>query len=213
MVWRTLAPDGSQSTKANVTILQDNTTYIEQTMGNVLSNAEPSQDHFWNLNQYSGHHRQVQMTNYAATYAGAPLEPTLNANMDGSIFVKIANDQFKGFFKNSTNTYQFIPAFVTGTHNVTGSYTNVVALPNNCYGQVWMFKTGAAESDFGFGAFRVTNSVCQAFCFPSNVGGSTSANLQLRFGSGDQASGLNFRVKADGGGTGNYAYRLIYWAT
>jgi hypothetical protein len=156
MVWNTTSPDGAQSVKANVPIQQQNTTYTEVTMGNILSNVEPSQDHFWNLDPFSGHHRQVQMPNYSATYSGAPTDPTLAGSMDGSIYLKSVNNQIKGFFKNATNSFQFIPGFLTGSIALNTSYVDVVALPDNCYGQVWMFRGGTEEEKYRLSAFLQT---------------------------------------------------------
>jgi hypothetical protein len=212
MVWNTTSPDGAQSVKANVPIQQQNTTYTEVTMGNILSNVEPSQDHFWNLDPFSGHHRQVQMPNYSATYSGAPTDPTLAGSMDGSIYLKSVNNQIKGFFKNATNSFQFIPGYLTGTHNVTGTFTNVVALPDNCYGLVWMYRSGA-DFDTCFGAFKVTGGRTQAFAFPSVVGNSTSPNLTLRYGSGNQSTDLNLKVKTENGAAAVYEYRIMYWGS
>lgn len=213
MVWNSTSPDGAQSVKANVPIQQSNTTYIEQTMGNVLSNTEPSQDHFWNLDPNSGHHRQVQMKRYSATYSGAPNDPTLAPNMEGSLYLKLVNGRVQGFFENGNAIYQYIPAFISGSFNVTSSFQNMVALPDNCYGQIWMILFPGDTSNMCYGVFNVVGGICNAFSFPSVRGNSTTPNLALRFASADQASGTNFRVKADNGPTGVYEYRLIYWAT
>lgn len=61
MGWNGTSPVGSQSVKDNRTIIQDNTTYIENTVG---------QDHFWNSGGTTdGHHKYMQTvaTNIAST--------------------------------------------------------------------------------------------------------------------------------------------------
>lgn len=211
MVWASTSPDGTQSVKANVPIQQQNTTYIETTMGNVLSNAEPSQDHFWNLDPSSGHHRQVQMKQYSSTYTGAPADPSLAGSFDGSLYLKSVNGTVQGFYKNAAGIYQFIPGYLTGAVALNTNYVDVVTVPDNCYGLVWIFR-GSGDFEMGFGSFKADGGKCQGYCCPSNLGNSSSANLALRFANGNLATNLKLRAKTDGANPGLYNYKVIYWA-
>lgn len=210
MVWNSTSPDGPQSVKANVVIQQQNTTYTENTLGN---STNTSKDHFWNIGvNEDGHHRAVQMMDYADTYVGAPADAALAADMDGVVYLKTVAGTIQGFYQNAAGIYQFIPAFLTGSHNVTASYTTVLSVPNNTYGQIFMFQTDNS-ANCAFGSFKATTSVCQAFCDGQFLGNSSTLTRPLRFGNSDQASGLNFRVRTSDGATGTYQYRIMYWGS
>jgi hypothetical protein len=84
MAWNSVSPDGAQSVKANVTIMDQNTTYTEQTMGNIVTQA--TKDHYWNVDLKSGHHRSVQMENYPSSYTGALASPALSDGMSMALF-------------------------------------------------------------------------------------------------------------------------------
>ncbi len=87
--------------------------------------------------------------------------------------------------------------------------SDMVLLPANCYGQIYMYIVGS-EDRFAFGTFNVSPTVCQAFITPQFVGNSGTASFPLRFGSGTEAVNLNLRVKSVS--TGNWQYRITYWA-
>lgn len=78
MAWSDTAPDGSQSVKANESILQGNTTYIKTTL---------DIDHYWNDGANTdGHHRFVQMAK--SETGGTPSDPTVATAMDGVAYLK-----------------------------------------------------------------------------------------------------------------------------
>lgn len=199
-MWNTTSPDGSKSTKDNVPILQANTTYTETTM-NV--------DHYWNIGaNEDGHHRQVQMPKQAS-------DITLGAGMDGGVYYKevsATNTRVEGFYRNASGIYQFIPSFQTGTASITSSYTTVISVPNYSYGNIYMWMDNSS-SNMAFGSFKAVGGVCHAYSSLIYQGNSQSDSVMLRFGNGDQASGLNIRARASSGPTGTYQYRIVYWGT
>ena len=143
MVWRTTAPDGTQSVRANKTILQDNTDYITTNM---------ALDHFWNAGGVTdGHHKHVELVDKAVA-------PTLDAGMNGMLYA-FANANSKPYYINGVGAgtimeilgiracaafsyaaaaaqpliYSYNVASVTrtATGKYTVTYTN--ALPNKNY--------------------------------------------------------------------------------
>jgi len=74
MAWHSTAPDGAQSVKSNRTILQDNTTYIENTVGT---------DHFWDVGaNLDGHHQFVQTQNTNTDDSSLQTNPQLATEMN-----------------------------------------------------------------------------------------------------------------------------------
>lgn len=106
MVWNSNCPDGSKSVKANVTIQGQNTTYTEDTLGN---STNTSKDHFWNIGvNEDGHHRAVQMIDYADTYVGAPASPALAADMDLAIFARTIGSSIEPMARNGVSIMQLL---------------------------------------------------------------------------------------------------------
>ena len=90
--WNAVSPDGTKSVKANETIIQANTSYIE-----VTENI----DHYWNVGaDEDGHHQQVQMVKKA-------VEPTLDTGMD-SLLYAFDNVETEMFLKNNTSVMQLL---------------------------------------------------------------------------------------------------------
>lgn len=106
MVWNSTCPDGAQSVKANVAIQQQNTTYTENTLGN---STNTSKDHFWNIGvDEDGHHRAVQMMDYADSYTGAPASPTLASGMDLAIFARTIGSAIEPMARNAGGILQLL---------------------------------------------------------------------------------------------------------
>lgn len=209
MVWNTTAPDGTKSVKANTTILQANTTYTEETLGNNTATGR-QKDHFWNVGvDEDGHHRAVRMQNYAETYTGAPADPVLGSGIDGAIYIKdTAEGRTEGFYRNVNGIYQFIPSFKSGTFATNGSnYVNVVSVPNNCYGTITLYLD---FQNITYGYFVATNNVVHAY---SSIGMKDNGGTYtaLRLGNTGQTSGLTIIARVSDGGAGNYNFRVVYW--
>lgn len=205
MVWNSTSPDGTKSVKQNTTPMQQNTTYTETTMNN---------DHYWNIGtNEDGHHKSVQMKEFNTSATGAPDDAPIATGMDAAFYlreVSADDSRIQGFFRNAQGIYQFVPCFLTGSHAVTGSYTNMVTVPDNTYGQIWVIKQDSSV-DFGYGNFKAAGGVCQAYCDGQFLAGATDITKPFRFGNGVNASGLNVRIRTSTAATGSYEYRIIYW--
>ena len=94
MPWNAQWPDGTLSVKQNKVPGAENTTYIEETLGNQAIGTNPNpqtaQDHFWDLDGYEGHHRFVQMPSFIDN-AASPTDPILWPLMDGALYMKEKN--------------------------------------------------------------------------------------------------------------------------
>lgn len=204
MVWNSLYPDGTKSVKQNTLPGQQNTTYSETTL---------NQDHFWNIGtNEDGNHKRVSMEDYASTAIGAPADSPIPTGMDGVYYLKPANGRIAGFYRNASGIYQSVPGFISGSVALTTSYQDVVVLPDDCYGQIFFFTTDSTQA-MSSGYFKCGGGVCQAYCNSQTIGNSTSQILPMRYGNGDQVSGLNLRVRISAGTVATYQYRVTFWAT
>jgi hypothetical protein len=183
---------------------QQNTTYTETTLNN---------DHYWNIGtNEDGFHKRVSMKIFANSAIGAPVDAPIPPGLDGVFYLKTVAGTNQGFYRNGSTIFQFTPAFITGTTNInTGGYTDVVAVPNNTYGHVWMWRAGS--KDVQIGAFSAYGGACQAISAAVDVNGNqTEVRYNVLYGNGTQVSGLNFRAKvASGAAGGTYEYRIMYW--
>ena len=203
MVWNSVSPDGTQSVKANVPIQQQNTTYTEVTMNN---------DHFWKIGvDEDGHHKAINMENYADTSVGAPVDAPIATGMDGVMYLKTSSGTVQGFYKNAAGIYQFIPAFLTGTVALTSSFSNVVAVPDNTFGQIFIWRDGSR--DMSSGSFTANTGAVQAISYLTLFDNNSTPQFAVQYANGTNASGLNIRAKTSAGTSGNYKYRIMYWTT
>lgn len=225
MTWHATCPDGTRSVKANKAIIQDNTTYTEVTMGNsvVGTNTVDTRDHFWNVgSNEDGRHRFIQSPKF--TVGGVATDPVLGTGMDGVTYIKedgLTPTRVQGFYRNAEGVYQYLPAFLTGTADLsgsTGSYHTVVAVPNNVYGDIFMFRENSS-GDFvavtGFFRSRTSGGTptVDAWAICNHIEVSGDARTALVFGCGSTASGLNIRARVDdGSASANWGYRITYRA-
>ncbi len=134
MAWHSTAPVGSQSVKANRTILQDNTTYTEVTMGNsvVGTNAVTTRDHFWNVGaNEDGRHRFIQSPGF--TVGGLPTDPVIGTGMDSVDYSKLklvaesaAQQDVQPFFRNTTGIMQVCAIRAMAVFNVVAGVVTIV---------------------------------------------------------------------------------------
>lgn len=197
MTWNTLWPDGSKTVKANETPGQQNTTYIKTTM---------QEDHYWDEDgTKDGRHKKVEMDTQSA-------DPGLTGSMTGVLYLKdVADGRPQVFYDNGTVVYQATPVLLKGTHVVSSSYSNLVAVPDDTYGEIFMFITGSnGKTFFQAGGFRATNGKCEAWPYRQRNQNNTSA-YNLAFGNGSAGTSLNIRVKTDAASSGKtWAYRVTY---
>ena len=198
MPWNTVAPLGTVSVKANRTILQQNTTYIETTMGNsvVGTNAVTTRDHFWNVgSDEDGRHRFIQSP--AFTVGGLPVDPVVGTGMDSVAYSKlklaaeaVAQQDVQPFYRNASAIMQMLgmracavfdsTGVIAYSHNVssvvrsaTGRYTITFtsALPSVNY----LVSGGAMRSDSG-GTLPTIVSVASGATLASSK---TAASLKI----------------------------------
>ncbi len=213
MPWNSTAPLGTVSVKANRTILQDNTTYTEVTMGNTypnLVNSDVVRDHFWNVgSNENGRHRFINSP--AFTVGGNPTDPVIGTGMDSVLYAKTTSSRVEWFHRNAQGIYQFMPSFVSGTAVITSSFATLVTLPANVYGEIFLFRTSSGNHTGQTGFFKTTGGVCEAWSYGLRVQGGSTAVYNLRLGNGTDVSGLNLRVRTDEASSGNvWNYRITY---
>ena len=142
MTWSSTAPVGGISVRSNLTVIGNNTTYIENTMGGALN---PNADHFWNIGvNEDGRHRKVAMRNQ-----GSPLPVTLlPPTFDGVYYVNNTPDPAvpTARFATTTKDYQlsFWENVSTGTFtSAAGTNTPFTLTPvlANQFGLIQIFCT------------------------------------------------------------------------
>lgn len=129
MTWNSTFPDGTVSVKANKTIGQQNTTYIETTMGDSAegSNAVTTRDHYWNVDaDLDGRHRFIQSK--AFQVGGSPTDPVIGTNMDTVLYPKLklalestAQQDVQYFLRNSGQIMQMMGIRAMGVFNGSAS--------------------------------------------------------------------------------------------
>ena len=200
MVWSDVSPNGSISVNANTSSMQANTAYIETTM---------KRDHYWNEGtDKDGHHKQIQITKQDS-------DANLDTGMNGVMYIKEAsasNTRVEGFYRNADGIYQFIPSFKKGTVSIssTTDYSNLTSVPANCYGNVSIFTT-VDPNDMTYAFFVSNGTTVNAYSSQSSFGGSSDVKINLKFGNGTKASGLDLRARRESGPSTDYTYRIVYW--
>ena len=214
MPWNSTSPVGTLSVSANRTTMNQNTTYIETTMGNspVGTNAVTTRDHFWDVgSDEDGRHRFIQSP--AFTVGAVATDPVIGTGMDGVKYLKTTNGRVEGFYRNASGVYQYIPSFLSSTHVVTGSFTSMVAVPDDTYGEIFMWTTASGNESGQAGFFKASGGVCESWSYGQRIQGSSTASYNVRFGNGSDASGLNIRVIAQEASSGlTWNYRITYRA-
>lgn len=210
MAWSTLFPNGNLSVKANEALGQGNTTYIEETMGDdvVGTNTVTTRDHFWDVDpNLDGRHRFIQSP--AFTEGGIPANPVVGTGMDGVNYLKTTNGSAQNFYRTSGGViYQTSPNVLKGSVPLTINVTSdVVAVPDNCYGEIFMWADISSIRLIQKGIF--SSSVT---CFQSGLANGTSTNQganNIQFLSA--ASSLYIRAKPIFTGTWHYivTYRAV----
>jgi hypothetical protein len=217
MPWNSVSPDGSISVKANRVKMNENTTYTEVTMGNsvVGTNTTSTRDHFWNVgSNEDGRHRFIQSP--AFTVGAVAADPVIGTGMDGVQYLKsdgLTPARIEGFYRNSSGIYQHIPAFLSGSVavNSSGTYSNVVAVPANCYGQIFMYTTALGKFSGVTGHFRSNATIVEAWGLTQSDD-STDTNVPLKFASGTDAVDLNLKARRSDAGAATWNYRITYRA-
>ena len=220
MPWNSASPSGTLSVKANRTPMNQNTTYIETTMGNsvVGTNTTSTRDHFWNVgSNEDGRHRFVQSPQF--TVGGNPADPEIGDGMSGVRYLRRAStsdERIGGFYRSIHGIYQYIPSFQSGTVNLTlsgNSFVDLTIVPANVYGDIFMFNNSGGSLSAVTGFFRSDAALVQAWSIPNLIEGQALTNFAaLIFGNGATASGFNIRVRKGNGANVVWNYRITYRA-
>lgn len=86
MTWNSTWPIGNISVKDNRPPGQQNTTYIETTMGNAVigTNTADTRDHFWNVDAtIDGYHRHVKLVGF--TEGGITKDPVIDGSSANAV--------------------------------------------------------------------------------------------------------------------------------
>lgn len=217
MAWNAASPDGTISVKANRAQMNANITYIQTTMGNSIvgTNTVTTRDHFWNVGaNEDGRHRFVQSP--AFTVGAVATDPVIGTGMDGVQYLKTINTRAEWFHRNSAGIYQITPGYKTGTKTVSvinNDYTTIDSVPANVWGEIYMWRTTQGKNTVQQGFFRSDAATVEAFSLSMQVQGSNSDIINIKFGNGSEASGLNIRAR-NGAATNNvvWNYRITYRA-
>lgn len=214
MPWNSTAPLGSVSVKSNRTIMQQNTTYTEVTMGNSIigTNTTTTRDHFWNVGtNEDGRHRFINSP--AFTVGGIATDPVVGTGMDAVFYLKVTNSVPQWFTRTASGViYQATPNFLSGTASISNSYANLVAVPANVYGEIIIWRTTQGRNTAQNGFFRSDGSTVEAWANYLGPEGS-SASLNVKFGNGSDATGLNIRARnEEASGSNTWNYRIIFRA-
>lgn len=212
MPWNSTSPLGTVSVKANEVIGQENTTYIETTMGKSIvgTNTVDTRDHFWAVDPtLDGRHRFVQSP--AFTVGGNPEDPVLASAQNGILYVKTTNGTVQGFYRNNEGIYQYIPTFVSGVVNIptTSNFETLVPVPANVYGEIFIWHNNSRNIQQA--TFMSGGTVVEAFSQRQKQVG-TSDDYFVEFLNGSGAVDLNIKARRGNDSSGNYLYRITYRA-
>lgn len=204
MPWNSTWPVGSISVKANRAVGQQNTTYIETTMGNSIvgTNTASTRDHFWNVGaNQDGRHRFIQSP--AFTVGSNPADPVLGTGMDGVFYFKadgLTPSRVGGWFRNAQNILQCIPILLTGSVSIpsSSSFVLLANVPDNSYGEIFMYSTDANANTEKYstqtGFYKARGGTAQGYAVIYGPAGSSTGNA-LKFGNGSDASLLALQVR------------------
>lgn len=220
MAWDVDWPDGDRSVKANQAVGNNNMVYIQTTMGNsaVGTNTNSTRDHFWDVGgDEDGRHRFIQSMGF--TVGGLATDPVIGTGMDGVIYLKEASTdigRIEGFYRNADGIFQFIPSFLSGTIAIpsSNSYTTIVTVPPNVYGEIVMWQTadaGNSSTNSCAGHFRSDDDTCEAWSFTQSTD-TADTSVPLKFASSSSASGLNLRARRSDASSATWNYRITYRA-
>ena len=223
MTWNSASPDGALSVKDNRTPMNQNTTYLEVTLGktaNDIAYATSQKDHYFAVSSnLDGHHRFIKMPAYTVGGVASNPGPALGTGISGIQYnrtVSATEPRVEIFYRNANGIYQLSPSFTEGTHLVTSSYTDLggLTLPANVYGEIAMYTTtddGSTSGAFGhFSSIFVGGTVLYAWSFTQSTN-SSGSSVPLKFGNGSSASGLKIRVRtSDATSNLTWNYRVTW---
>lgn len=218
MPWHPDFPLGTTSVRNNRVIGDDNTKYIQTTMGNeaVGTNTVATRDHFWNVGpDQDGRHRFIQSPKFVSP-VGVNTDPLLGTLMDGVLYLRtVSTDvgRVEGFYRNAEGIYQYIPSFLQGAVAVpsTASFSLVTTIPPNVYGEILMYTTAMGQYSAFRGHFRSNATVVEGWSLgESSIGLGTYYPLKLA--NGADAINLDLKARRSDAASATWNYRITYRA-
>lgn len=174
MPWHPVSPVGNRSVRFNRADMNDNTTYIGNTLGDATNTL---QDHYWNIGaNEDGRHRQVTMRSFGENIQ-APLAPL----MDAAIYINRETDnELQVRARTSTedwrlNLWQTVRkgTFISDAGTSVFTISNVDAAP--FFGMVLIYLTTSPWLAMS-GYFYTDGTIVHGFSstttwqgFPSNL--------------------------------------------
>lgn len=167
-------------------------------------------DHVFNdtAQDTDGVHNQVTIIDRAIPTA-------LLAGTNSITYGLLASDASSDlWYYNGTLNNQLNWRELQGTCNMTSSFSDIVAIPANCYGYIYLFKDIAPNGQYiSAGTFASNNSVTNGYSYAEKFIPGSGATQLIRLGFfGDGASALFLRGRNDNGSfyNGVWNYRAFY---
>jgi hypothetical protein len=181
----------------------------------VGTNAVDTRDHFWNVGgNEDGHHRFIKSPGFVDA-GGNPTDPVLGTGMGAVLYAKTTNGKVQWFtLIDDTPTqsiYQVTPTVLRGTTTVGLSYGNIIDVPANVYGEIFMYATTLNVFSVQTGFFRSDATHVEAYA-NEFVANNLRSVIAIAFGNGSNASGLNIRAARDSATQANWSYIITYRA-
>jgi hypothetical protein len=154
-----------------------------------------------------GAHNQV-------TYINRSDPSSLLTGTDSIEYGKTATDGVNElWFYDGTTPRQVNWRELSGTTaaiSSTSSYTSVVAVPDNSFGDIYMWSNTGTVRLMVRGNFVVSSSVCYAWAMPTSNSSSGSTNsFWLKFANNSGTSGLNIMARRSDASSLVWNYRVF----
>lgn len=216
MAWVTDSPVGTQSVRVNRTQMHANNVYINTYLGgqSAFDNTSTTRDHFWNVSPtHDGRHRFIKSPAFT-TDGSTPTDPVVGSSMDAVLYLKTTNSEGQWFTRPAVgNIYQISPNFKSGTFTSKPSFQTVTNVPNNVYGEMYMWREGDNSTSGQFAFFKSRGGVVTGFSYAARAESSGTDRVNIELANGASATDLNIKarlVSAPADQTWNY--RITYRA-
>lgn len=216
MAWVTNSPVGTQSVRVNRTQMNANNVYINTYLGGqpVFENSDTTRDHFWNAGGVKdGRHRFIKSPAFT-TDGSTPTDPVVGSGMDAVLYLKTTNSEGQWFTRPAVgNIYQVSPNFKSGTFTSSATFISVTEVPDNVYGEMYMWRDGDNSTSGQFAFFKSRGGIVTGFSYAARAESSGTDRVNIELANGSNAIDLNIKarlVSAPAGQTWNY--RITYRA-
>lgn len=217
MAWVTNSPVGTLSVKDNRAQMNANNTYINTYLGNqsAFENLDTTRDHFWNIDSNrDGRHRFICSPAFTTSDGVTPTDPVVGAGMSAVLYLKTTNTQPQWFNRTSGNViYQVSPNFISGSFTSSANFTNIVAVPDDVYGEIHMWRNGNNRTSGQFGFFKSRGGVVTGFSYAAALEDQSDFKVNIELANSTNAIDLNLKSRAKFANAGEtWFYRITYRA-